>query len=60
MCKHEGAVPQDYQCPLDTAGLRRDRDQRAELCRGSVDFAVPKVTVDCKVVLSAVKKIARG
>lgn len=42
-CKHEGAVPHTYQCPLDAAGLRRDREQRAELCRGSVDFAVPKV-----------------
>eukprot|EP00752_Nemacystus_decipiens_P016511 g14759.t1 len=41
-CKHEGAVPHTYQCPLDAAGLRRDREQRAELCRGSVDFAVPK------------------
>lgn len=42
-CKHEGPVPHAYQCPLDGAGLRRDRDQRAELCRGSVDFVVPKV-----------------
>ncbi|CAN0416662.1 unnamed protein product, partial [Hapterophycus canaliculatus] len=41
-CKHEGAVPHAYQCPLDAAGLRRDREQRAELCRGSVDFVVPK------------------
>ncbi|CAM9100724.1 unnamed protein product [Ectocarpus fasciculatus] len=45
-CKHEGPVPHAYQCPLDGAGLRRDRDQRAELCRGSVDFVVPK-TVYC-------------
>lgn len=44
-CKHEGAVPPTYQCPLDAAGLRRDREQRAELCRGSVDFSVPKVSV---------------
>lgn len=42
-CRHEGPVPHAYQCPLDAAGLRRDREQRAELCRGSVDFAVPKV-----------------
>lgn len=45
-CKHEGPVPHAYQCPLDGAGLRRDRDQRAELCRGSVDFVVPKVRVE--------------
>ena len=42
-CKHEGPVPQSYQCPLDSSGLRRDRHQRAELSQGSVDFAVPKV-----------------
>lgn len=36
-------MPQSYQCPLDASGLRRDKQQRAELCRGSVDFVVPKV-----------------
>ncbi|CAM9491086.1 unnamed protein product, partial [Sphacelaria rigidula] len=41
-CKHDGAVPQPYQCPLDAMGMRRDRLQRSELCRGSVDFIVPK------------------
>lgn len=41
-CKREGPVPQNYQCPLDAMGLRRDREQRAELCRGSVDFVVPQ------------------
>lgn len=36
-------MPQAYQCPLGAGGLRRDRMQRPELCRGSVDFVVPKV-----------------
>ena len=33
-------VSDDYRCNLDANGLRRDRMERAELCRGSVEFVV--------------------
>ncbi|CAM9362446.1 unnamed protein product [Phaeothamnion confervicola] len=41
LCGMPNQVPVPYRCGLDAAGLRRDRAQRPELCRGSVDFAVP-------------------
>lgn len=33
-------VPDDYRCNLDANGYRRDRHDRPELCRGSVEFEV--------------------
>ncbi|CAN0043333.1 unnamed protein product, partial [Choristocarpus tenellus] len=42
-CGQENYVPVHYYSQLDGAGLRRDRGMRPELCRGSVDFAVPQV-----------------
>ena len=33
-------VPDDYRCNLDANGLRRDRHDRPELSRGSVEFEV--------------------
>ena len=34
-------VPQSYFSHLDQHGQRRDRDQRPELCRCSVEFVAP-------------------
>ncbi|CAM9553293.1 unnamed protein product [Chrysoparadoxa australica] len=41
LCGQKNQVQEHYRCRLDGAGLRKDRGQRVELCRGSVDFAVP-------------------
>jgi protein transport protein SEC24 len=40
LCNAVNDAPVAYQCGLDGAGLRRDRMNRPELCRGSVDFRV--------------------
>jgi protein transport protein SEC24 len=40
LCDMKCDVPREYQCNLDANGQRRDRTDRAELCHGSVDFAV--------------------
>jgi protein transport protein SEC24 len=42
ICQMKGDVPADYRCNLDANGLRRDRQERAELCRGSVEYVVGK------------------
>lgn len=42
LCGGTSDVPAEYFAHLDVSGRRVDLDQRAELCRGSVDFAVPK------------------
>lgn len=39
LCGTTNDVPVNYQCNLDANGLRRDRNDRPELCRGSVEFA---------------------
>uniref|UniRef100_A0A7S4DQB5 Uncharacterized protein n=1 Tax=Lotharella globosa TaxID=91324 RepID=A0A7S4DQB5_9EUKA len=41
MCGSNNKVPEWYFCNLDSAGFRRDRNEKAELCRGSVDFIAP-------------------
>lgn len=35
-------TPRDYQCNLGPDGRRRDADERAELCRGTVEFVATK------------------
>lgn len=60
LCQHECDVPQGYQCPLDAAGLRRDRQQRPELCRGSVDFVVPKVPLLLLVCCMTIQQFVYG
>lgn len=42
ICDFSNEVPSEYYCNLDEYGRRRDRLERPELCRGAVDFAVPK------------------
>jgi hypothetical protein len=34
-------VPSSYFCHLDANGQRRDKDQRPELCTGSVELVAP-------------------
>lgn len=41
-CHTKNDVPQQYKCNLDANGLRRDRADRAELCRGTVEFVAGK------------------
>lgn len=41
ICNFENAVPPDYYCNLDEYGFRRDRLDKTELSRGSVEFLVP-------------------
>ncbi len=42
MCRSSNPVPDYYMCNLDPQGRRRDRNDRPELCFGSVDFVAPK------------------
>jgi hypothetical protein len=35
------SVPDAYRCNLDANGFRRDKMERPELCRGSVEFVAP-------------------
>lgn len=42
MCDLKNDVPREYQCNLDGNGFRRDKNDRAELCRGSIEFVAPK------------------
>eukprot|EP00479_Gromia_sphaerica_P002263 TRINITY_DN12701_c0_g1_i1.p1 TRINITY_DN12701_c0_g1~~TRINITY_DN12701_c0_g1_i1.p1 ORF type:complete len:172 (+),score=34.60 TRINITY_DN12701_c0_g1_i1:488-1003(+) len=38
MCGKKYDVPHEYLCNLDAEGFRRDKNERMELCRGSVEF----------------------
>jgi len=38
LCDTRNEVPADYRCNLDANGYRRDRNERPELCRGTVEF----------------------
>lgn len=40
ICSTKNDVPEDYRSNLDANGYRRDRYDRPELCRGSVEFVV--------------------
>ena len=42
MCTFPNDVPSEYFAPTDPQGVRVDRDQRAELKLGTVEFMVPK------------------
>lgn len=41
LCGKEGRTPEWYRSNLDANGDRRDRLQRPELCRGTVDYVAP-------------------
>jgi hypothetical protein len=41
VCGMVNDVPTSYFCHLDSNGFRRDRDQRPELCNGSVELVAP-------------------
>ncbi|TMW68179.1 hypothetical protein Poli38472_007851 [Pythium oligandrum] len=41
ICALSNETPRDYYCSVDQNGRRRDVQERAELCRGSVDYVVP-------------------
>lgn len=40
-CGMSNAVPHDYVCNTDANGMRRDRDERFELHKGSVEYLAP-------------------
>ena len=42
LCGHANETPSWYSCSLDQYGNRRDREQRAELNMGSVEFTAPQ------------------
>lgn len=42
LCTHPNDTPPEYFCATSPQGIRVDRDQRAELCRGTVEFVCPK------------------
>ena len=42
ICGMKGDCPVEYRCNLDANGYRRDRQEKAELCRGSVEYVVGK------------------
>ncbi|KAK7953933.1 Sec23/Sec24 trunk domain-containing protein [Apiospora saccharicola] len=42
LCTYPNDTPSEYFCATTPQGVRVDRDQRPELCRGTVEFMVPK------------------
>ncbi|KAM6478740.1 COPII component protein [Trichoderma sp. SZMC 28011] len=42
LCSYPNDTPPEYFCAISPQGVRLDRDQRAELHRGTVEFVVPK------------------
>eukprot|EP00667_Euglena_gracilis_P001269 EG_transcript_1269 len=40
-CRNANGVPQEYYCPLDSNGQRRDLFMRPELTNGSCEFVAP-------------------
>lgn len=42
LCGSTDETPRDYHCNLGPDGRRRDADERAELCRGTVEFVATK------------------
>lgn len=42
LCAHPNETPPEYFCAVSPQGIRVDRDQRPELCRGTVEFVCPK------------------
>ena len=42
LCTYPNDTPPEYFCATTPQGVRIDRDQRLELCRGTVEFVVPK------------------
>ena len=42
LCGHYYDIPSAYCCSLDETGNRRDKNERPELCCGTVDYIAPK------------------
>lgn len=42
LCTYPNETSPEYFCATSPQGVRIDRDQRPELCRGTVEFIVPK------------------
>lgn len=42
LCTYPNDTPPEYFCATSPQGIRVDRDQRPELCRGTVEFVCPK------------------
>ncbi|KKY30908.1 putative transport protein sec24 [Diaporthe ampelina] len=42
LCTYPNDTPPEYFCAISPQGIRVDRDQRPELCRGTVEFVCPK------------------
>eukprot|EP00944_MAST-04C_sp_MAST-4C-sp1_P014376 g14376.t1 len=41
ICGRSNTVPQNYRSSLDAYGYRYDKNDRAELCKGTVEYLVP-------------------
>ncbi|XP_044509940.1 protein transport protein Sec24-like At4g32640 isoform X3 [Mangifera indica] len=47
LCGFIDETPRDYHCNLGPDGLRRDADERPELCKGTVEFVASKEYMVC-------------